>query len=194
MEFLPGGGLVCAGIFGADHKQRADHQHDADGQAQQARGPHAHQDARDEVGDAGHHRAGDGVRQLCGHMVYVVALGARGGHDGGVGDGGAVVAADRARHAGGDADDGHGVVHGEDVLHDGNQDAEGAPGGAGGEGQQAADGEHDQRQDHLEAAGGGPDEVPDEELRAQGVRHVLQAPGEGEDHDGGDHGLEALGR
>ena len=125
-------------------------------------------------------------------MVHVVALRARGGHDGGVGDGGAVVAAHRPRHAGGDADDGHGIAHVEHVLDDGDQDAEGAPGGAGGKGQQAAHREHDDGQQHLDA-GGGADKVPDEVLRAQGVGHALQAPGEGEDQDGGHHGLEALG-
>lgn len=125
-------------------------------------------------------------------MVHVVALGAGGGHDGGVGDRGAVVAADGAGHTGGDADDGHGVVHLKHALNNGDQDAEGAPAGAGGEGQEAAHHEHDHRQEHLQT-GGGAHKIPDKEFRAQGVGHALEGPGEGEDQDGGDHGLESLG-
>ena len=121
----------------------------------------------------------------------MVALGPRGGHDGGVRDGGAVVAADGAGHAGGDADDGQGVVHGEHVLHDGDEDAEGAPAGAGGEGQQAADDKDDDGQEHLQVLGAAY-KVTDKVLGAQGVGHALQSPGESEDEDGGHHGLEAL--
>src|SRR5699024_1018285 len=102
-------------------------------------------------GDGGHgHRVG----HLGGHVVQVVALSAGGRHDGGVGDGGAVVAHDRAAQGGADAhhQDGHFVqslsgqvveaAGGEDLQHDGQQDAEGAPGGAGGEAQAAGDQEH----------------------------------------------------
>ena len=67
-------------------------------------------------------------------MVDVVALGARRGHDGGVGDGRAVVAGHRAGHAGGDGNDHDLIVQIalESVDHNGDQDAEGTPGGAGG--------------------------------------------------------------
>ena len=123
----------------------------------------------------------------------MVALGPGGGHDGGVGDGGAVVAAHGTGHTGGDAHDGQGVVHGEHVLDNGDQDTEGAPAGAGGKGQQAAHGEHDDGQQQLHPGGGGAHKVPDKVLGAQGVGHALQGPGEGEDHDGGDHGLKAVG-
>ena len=103
-----------------------------------------------------------------------------------------MVAADGAGHTGGDADDGHGVVHLKHALNNWDQDAEGAPAGAGGEGQEAPHHKHDHRQEHLQA-GGGAHKVPDKEFRAQGVSHALEGPGEGEDQDGGDHGLEALG-
>ena len=72
-------------------------------------------EARDYVAHAADRRAGDGVGQLGRDVVHVVALGARGGHDGGVRDGRAVVAADGARHAGGDADNAVRVGQREDL-------------------------------------------------------------------------------
>ena len=126
-------------------------------------------------------------------MVHMVALGAGGGHDGGIGDGGAVVTTHGAGHAGGDAHDGQRVIHGEHVLNDGNQHTEGAPAGTGGESQQAADDKHQRRQQHLHTLGAAPDKVPDKILGAQGVGHGLQAPGKGQDQDSRHHGLEALG-
>ena len=99
-------------------------------------------------------------------MVDMVTLGTGGGHDGGVGDGGAVVSAHRAGHTGGDADDGQRVVHGKYVLDNGDQDAEGTPAGAGGKGQQTAHHEYDDGQQHLQALGAA-DEVTDKVLGAQ---------------------------
>ena len=71
-------------------------------------------------------------------MAEVLYLSAGGSHDRRVGDGGAVVTADGACTAGGDADDEQLAVRGEDHGDDGDKDAEGAPAGAGGKGQSAA--------------------------------------------------------
>ena len=128
---------------------------------------------------------------MCGHMVDMVTLRPGRGHNGGVGDGGAVVAAHRARHTGGDADDGQGLAHGEHALDDGDEDAEGAPGGSSGKGQQAAHREYDNGQQNLNA-GGGAHKVAHKIFRAQGVGHPLQRPSKGENHDGGHHGFKAL--
>ena len=54
-------------------------------------------EARDDETDEADGRDGDRVGQLRGDVVQVVALRTGGRHDGGVGDGGAVVAADSAR-------------------------------------------------------------------------------------------------
>ena len=59
---------------------------------------------RRQIGDEGDARHCERIGHLGGDMVHMDALGAGRGHDRGVGDGRAVVAADRAGHAGGDGD------------------------------------------------------------------------------------------
>ena len=126
-------------------------------------------------------------------MVNVVAVCAGGRHDGGVGDGGAVVAADRTGETGGNAHDLQVGSRVEDRKHDGDEDAEGAPARAGGEGQQAGDHEDDSGQQHEETFG----RLLHQTLHiiggAEETRHALEGDGEGEDQNGGDHGVEALG-
>ena len=56
-------------------------------------------------------------------------------HDGGIRDGGAVVAAHRAGQAGGNGHHQHLAVR-EGLTDDGDQDGEGAPGSAGGKGKE----------------------------------------------------------
>lgn len=149
---------------------------------------------------AGHHIgqerdncAGDGIGQLGGHMIHMVALSAGRGHDGGVGDGGAVVAANRTSHTGGNADDAHRILQGEDCHSDGDQDAEGTPRSTGSKRQETADQKDDGGQEEGKVLGIGLDKVIHKLGGAQGVGHGLQGPGEGEDHDGRNHGLKALG-
>ena len=84
-------------------------------------------EAREDVRHEAQRRHGDGVWQLRCDMVEVVGLRAGRCHDGRVGDGGAVVAADCARAAGGYADDEQSAVAGENGGDDGNEYAERAP-------------------------------------------------------------------
>ena len=123
-------------------------------------------------------------------MVDVVAGGAHGGHDGGVGDGGAVVAEDTAGqhhtdgHAYGGAD-GDGQGHG-----DGDEDGEYAPGAAGGEGGQAGSDEDDSahRGGSQEALAG----ADDPSGSAAGGADAADAPGQHEDHQDLHHARAAL--
>ena len=125
----------------------------------------------------------------------MIALGTRGGHDGGIGNGGAVVAADSAGHAGGDGDNHEliGHIRAEHVHDDGDQDAEGAPARSGGESEEHGDKEDDGGQHDHETAGSALHKARDILRSAEGVGHGLQRPGEGEDQNGGHHALEALG-
>ena len=154
-------------------KQESQHEYDAHRQGDEG-GLH---ETGHNISDKGDDRTGDGVGKLRGHVVHVVALSAGRGHDGGVGDGGAVVAAHSARHAGGDADDAQGIVQGEDVLHDGDQDAEGAPAGAGRKGNKNCNAEDDQRH-KVHQAGIQIDGRTYKGTDTQGVRHTFQSPGQ----------------
>ena len=92
--------------------------------------------------DASH---GQRIGDLGEHMVQVVAVGTGRSHDGGIGDGGAVVA-HNAAGAGRRQTDGAQhrlLIVVEHLDHDGGHDADGAPGGTGGE----ADGRTDD-EDH----------------------------------------------
>ena len=125
-------------------------------------------------------------------MVDVVALCAGRGHDGRVGDRGNVIAADRACQDGGDRDDHHLLVcrleHGN---HDGNQDGERAPAGAGRERDKDRNQEDDERDNRDEVAGQvqvAGDKVADTKL----IAHALQGPREGQDQDRGGHHFGSL--
>ena len=88
-------------------------------------------------------------------MVQVEAVGTGGSHDGGVGDGGQVVAAHTAGAGGSQADGQQGgliipVKHGADQ---GDHDADGTPGGTGGEADEAGHDEDHGRQELGQAAG-----------------------------------------
>ena len=126
-------------------------------------------------------------------MIHVITLSTGRGHDGGIGNGRAMIAADSAGHAGGDADDAKRIAHIENVLNDRDQHTEGAPGGSGGEGQEAGNDENDGGQEVLEAGSAVLDERSDIILGAQRIGHALQGPCEGQNQDRGDHGLEAFG-
>lgn len=113
-------------ILGAklDHEERCNRQNDAERQTdpdvlyQSGNDEHDKRDRRDR----------DGVRHLRGYVVEVVALTARGGHDGRIRDGGAVVAADRARKTRGHTDDEQLRARGEDGGNDWNENTERTPG------------------------------------------------------------------
>ena len=108
--------------LGLQEGQEDQHHHDANGERQDAGGAEVDQQAGRHIGQEGDDGAGDGVGQLGGNMVHMVALSTGRGHDGGIGDGGAVVTAHRAGHAGGDTDDAQRVLQGEDGHGDGDQE------------------------------------------------------------------------
>ena len=122
----------------------------------------------------------------------MAAMGTRRGHDGGVGDGGAVVAAHGAGQAGRDGDDQHFAFR-ECVAHDGDQNGEGSPARAGGKGQEHRHQEDDHRQQVLQGGSGAAQQVGNVIFCTQQVGHAGKRPGQGQDQHGADHGLEAFG-
>ena len=68
---------------------------------------HVLQERRQNVVDETNRGHSQGIGQLGGHMVQVITLRAGGGHDGGVGDGRAVVAHNRAAQSGSDGNHQH---------------------------------------------------------------------------------------
>ena len=134
-------------------------------------------------------------------MVDMVALTTGGSHDGGVGNGGAVVTADSAGQAGTDGDHQH-LRHGSltgsvvdggiNLDHDGDEDTEGAPGSTGSEGQTHTDQEDDSGQEVSQTAGGLTDKLSHKYGSAQFAGDAGQGPCEGQDQDRGNHSLEAV--
>ena len=173
---------------GAQDEQNHDGHYDADRQAD----PCALDEARDDEVDKAYERNGDRVGQLSPDVLNVVAVSAGGGHDGRVGNGGAVVAADSAREAGGDADHQQRIADLEDGQDDGDEDAEGSPARAGRKGQQAGDNEYDRREHVEQARGGGLHNTLNIIGRTKQTGHVLQRDREGQDQDRGNHCIEAL--
>ena len=93
--------LLCSiGRNLPDNYQSCQHQHDGDGQAD----PCIADKTGNDVGNEGYCCNSQGVGQLSGYVNNVVALAAGGRHDGGIGNGGAVVTADGAGKACGDTD------------------------------------------------------------------------------------------
>ena len=125
-------------------------------------------------------------------MVHMAAVGTGGCHDGGVRDGGAVVAADGTGQACRNGDDQHLALR-EGMAHDGDEDGEGAPARAGGKGKEHCHKEDDDRQHVLQRCSRATQQVGNVIFCAQQAGHAGQGPCEGEDQHGADHGLEALG-
>ena len=173
---------------GTDDEQCSQHKHDADGQDDEGIGDKA----GDDVGEEGNNGNGSGVGELRRYVVEVVALGTGGGHDGGIADGRNVVAENRTGEAGGNAYDHQGEVGLKDLGDDGDEDAEGTPGGTGGKRQTAGYEEDHGGEQAVKAAGGAVHEPGDKFLGAQQGGHVLEGGGKGEDEDSGNHGAEAL--
>lgn len=117
-------------VISTKHKEDTDGQHSAESKADNR----VLHEARENIGHEAQCRDGDGVRQLSADMVEVVGLCAGRCHNSSVGNGGAVIAADRTGTAGGDADDEELAVGGEYCSDNGNENAEGTPRGAGGKG------------------------------------------------------------
>ena len=126
-------------------------------------------------------------------MVHMFTLGARRRHDRRIGDGRAVVAADRSRHAGGDGYDHQRVVcAGKNADDDRYQYAESAPGSAGGEGYETADEENDGGKHVHQASGAVFHDAGHIFGGAQAVGHGLQRPGQRQDQDSRDHGFKTF--
>ena len=111
------GYFLRSGLFIGDHlddEQGRDGEHDAQRQADP--------DVLDEAGDDEHHKGdgshGDGIRHLGRNVIEVITLTAGRGHDGRVGDGGAVVAANSAGQTSGHTDDKELGACGEDGGND----------------------------------------------------------------------------
>ena len=126
-------------------------------------------------------------------MGHMVALSAGGGHDGGIRDRGAVVPEHGAGKAGGDADNEQGAVGGENIGDDGDENAEGAPACAGGEAEQTGHKEDDGGKKAEKSPGGAVHKGGYKVLCPQKPGHVLEGGGKGENDDGGNHVVEALG-
>ena len=126
---------VLLGHHSLDDQQGGDHQDNGDN--------HADHNILDQTGDdeadEGNGSHGHTVGDLRCHMVQVEAVGTGRSHDGGIGDGGQVVAA-HAAGAGGSQTDGQQGHLGVPVKHSADQrdhDADGTPGGTGGEADEA---------------------------------------------------------
>ena len=133
--------ILCFASF-LHHHQISQCQHNADRKGDPCRLDKACND----VGNKGNGSHADCVRQLCGYMVYVVALGSGRCHDRCIGDRGAMVTADSSCHAGGDSN-GHQCRVGclECVYNDRDQDSESSPGSSGCKCQQASNYKDDSR-------------------------------------------------
>ena len=106
--------LLCHDLFlryNTHGKQRCDHQRQRDRQDNQC----VRDKACDDIPDKADGCRNDGIGKLRGNVRHMIALSAGRGHDGGIGNRGAVVAADRACHTGGDADDTERIAEREDA-------------------------------------------------------------------------------
>ena len=182
--------LFCLFSFScAQEQQHAEQQRCAD----QPGDVHILHEACDDEADKADDRDGERIGKLRGNMVKMLTLRTGGGHDGRVGDGGAVVAAHGARAAGGDADDEQLAVSREDGGNDRDQNAKRAPACAGGKGQNAGHDENDGGQHTVQPRRSGVHQIVDIYIRAKGVDHGLQRDGQRQDDDRRDHGNKALG-
>ena len=68
-----------------------------------------------------------------------------------------------------------GLSMGKHTLHNGNEHPKGSLAGPCGKSQQAANEEHNSRQEHLDLGGVAVNKVPDKILRAQRIRHRFSA-------------------
>ena len=125
------------------------------------------------------------IRKLRRDMVDVLAAGSRRGHDGGVADEGAVVAEDCAGKAGGDSDDEERVCAWEDVADNRDEDAEGAPCGAGRECEEACHQEDDCGQECAQMPCVALHGVGDVVGQSEGGGDLLEGGRQGQDENGG---------
>ena len=174
---------------GTDDKYRSDGQDDGSRQADEGVGHEAGQ----QEGQEGNDCHSSCIGQLSCHMLHVIAPGSGGRHNGGIRNRRAVVAADSTGKAGRDAHKEQGAGFRENAGDDGDQDSEGAPGGAGGKGQAAGHDKDDGGQEVKEAGSRRLHDAVDIFSCLQDGCHVFEAGCQGQDQDGGNHGVESLG-
>ena len=145
-------------------------------------------------------KAADGNNAGIGHLrgdVFDMRTGRAGaGQNGGVRNGRTVVAEDAARKGGGQGDQHQAAVGVDDLRHghdNGDQDAEGSPGSAGGEAEEARQNEDDGGEKAAGKAAVGFHKRLDEDRGLQQVpADAADGPGQHKNGVGGHHGLHAL--
>ena len=171
----------------ADHQQGGYHQC----QRNRQHNPGILNKARQNISHKGHTGNNQCISQLGIDMGNVIAVSTCRGHNGGIGNGRAVVAADCTGQAGSHGNH-HQFAAGENSANDGQQHTEGAPGGTGGEGQEAANDKDDGRQEVCQVASSTANQFRHEDLGSQLVGHTGQSPGKNQDQDGRNHSPEAV--
>ena len=125
-------------------------------------------------------------------MVDVVTLRTCGSHDGRVGNGGAVVAANGTCHTSGNRNDGDRFACRENAENYRNENTECTPRCAGREGESDCDSEDYSGKEVFKCACRFLDKLRNEYLCAEGVRHSFKCPCAGKNHYSRNHGFEAL--
>ena len=155
-------------------------------------------DILNETGDEEHHEGnscnGKCIGDLGGNVSEVVALRACGGHDGGIGNGGAVVTANSTCETCGHTDDEELAAFGEDGNDDRNENTEGTPRSTGRECKEASNDEDDRGEEVCETFGSAAHEIVNVVLRTEQRGDVLERGSEGKNEDCGNHCAEACGK
>ena len=143
--FLPLDAAEAIPVEAIQHQQDQGDQHRADRQGD----PGRQGEAGDQIAQGADCRHQGGIGQLGLHMADVLAGSAGGGQDGGIGDGGAVVAVHGPGQGGAQGGDQQrlGVGRSADHGDDGDQHAEGAPGRAHGKAHERRDDKDQKRQE-----------------------------------------------
>ena len=132
----------------------------------------------------------------------MVTLGSGRSHDSSIGNGGTMISHNSPGQAGSHADDQKMIRTGKHrscgrvckhTCHNRDQDTEGAPAGAGGEGQTDRDEEDDRREHGEQAVSRALNETRNVHISAEKAGHVLECERESEDEQRGNHRDEALG-
>ena len=172
-----------------NNKECSDSQDYTDGEADPSGLDEACKDEHHE----GDRRHGDSVGELGGNVVNVVTLRTCRCHNRGIGDGGAVVAADSTRETCGDTDELEGIAGLEYAEDDGNKDSEGTPAGSGCERNKASNEENDSGKESGEGAGICHNALY-ELVASEKACGILKRVSEGKNEDRGNHCVEALGK
>ena len=136
---------------------------------------------------------GERIGKLRGYVGHMVALCAGAGHDGSIGDGRAVVAANASCKACRHTYDEKGIVCREDRRYDGDKDTEGSPGGSRREGKADSYEEDDSGKEVCKACSRTGHKGVNVNVSTEKACHILKAGCKGKDKDSGNHCDKALG-